>query len=141
MKGGAGLSVQAHGTIEKPFGSAQRVGADALSQKFSQRIGSPGLERLGIGDHARGPSFKRVVASERLCDLLGAFGESVNWFRLFGRIACSALTEVSAVHGIPKTQKTRCDLTLRATDFDTVNFGSDIGFWRNVKCACSRRLT
>jgi hypothetical protein len=56
--------------------------------------------------------------------------------------SASAPIEADAVHhGIPKTQKTRCGKPLRATDFDTVNFGSDIEFLKNVKSACGRGLT
>jgi hypothetical protein len=65
------------GPIEKPFGTAQRAGAGALSQmryeKSVERIATlVTLKIFGRGNHARRPGIEGVIAGERLGKLLGA---------------------------------------------------------------------
>jgi hypothetical protein len=144
FEGGAGSPVQR--TIEKPVGTAQLAGACELSlmryQESAERIGTlVVLEIFRGGQHARGPGIERIITGERLCQLPGA----VHRQRLcgFGGLTWPNHTRTQNKKSPLRKSLRACraGLALSDVDFDTVNFGSDIGFSRNVKSACGIRLT
>jgi hypothetical protein len=98
--------------------SAKRIGTLVLLEIVSRR------------NHARGPAIKRVIAGEWLRQLLGAVErQRLGWLTW-------------PHHTLAQKQKSRERKSLRVdVVLDTLNFGSDIGFVENVKCACAAGLT